>query len=120
MSGDPPEIFLRKSVDTACVSCRVSPLKETTMSKPNIYNVVLVCRNKDGAPTSIPYRVDCTPEQFDEIEYLESICNAAENNGNLIDSEFPIVVADGDPLWEAFTYVYHDDDWAKAEVITLP
>ncbi len=87
--------------------------------KPTTYNVVLVCRNSEGAPISVPYRVSCTPEEYDEVEFMDDLCLDAEAKGYVIDSEFPIVVADGDPLWEAFTYVYDEADWDNATLIDL-
>ena len=89
------------------------------MSKPNTYKVVLICRNGQSAPVSVPYRVSCTPEEFDGVEFMDDLCLDAETKGNIIDSEFPIVVSEGDPLWEPFSYVYDDEDWANATLIDL-
>jgi len=86
----------------------------------NIFPIVLICRNSDAAPASFIANVRCTIEQHNEVEYLEALCEKAEEMGYIVDNEIPIVVNSGDPLWEAFGYVYDDNDWKQAPLISLP
>lgn len=83
------------------------------------YNVVLICRNSEGAPCAYPARIACTPEQHEGVEYVDLLCEQAEKDGFIVENEVPTIVNPGDPLWEAFTYVYDDSDWDKAPLITL-
>jgi hypothetical protein len=92
------------------------PKKETIM---NEFPTILICRNSEGAPTSYPARISCTVEQHDEVEYLEALCKHAEDNGHIVDNEIPMIINPGDPLWEVFTYLYDDNDWKVAPLITL-
>ena len=53
------------------------------------------------------------------MEYLEALCKHAEDNGHIVDNEIPMIINPGDPLWEVFTYLYDDNDWKVAPLITL-
>jgi hypothetical protein len=85
----------------------------------NTFPVVLICRNSNGSPTSYAANIMCTMEEHDEVEYMEALCEKAEEDGYVIDNEVPVIANPGDPLWEPFTYVYDDEDWKNAPVITL-
>jgi hypothetical protein len=85
----------------------------------NQFNVVLICRNSAGAPCAYPARIACTMEQHEGVEYVDDLCEQAEKDGFLIEYEIPIIVNPGDPLWEPFTYVYDDADWANAPLIAI-
>ena len=87
------------------------------MNKP--YNTVLICRDSNGAPSSYPARIQCSPDQFSEVEYLDALCEKAEADGYCVDNEIPMVVNFGDPLWEPFSYVYDDADWDNAPLIVI-
>ena len=85
----------------------------------NQFNVVLICRNSEGAPCAYPARIACTTEQHDGVEYVDALCEQAEKDGFIVENEVPTIVNPGDPLWEPFTYVYDDSDWAKAPLVAL-
>lgn len=83
------------------------------------FTSILICRNSEEAPTYYPARISCTIEQHNEVEYMEALCKHAEDNGYIVDNDIPMIVNPGDPLWEPFDYVYDDNDWKNAPLITL-
>jgi hypothetical protein len=83
------------------------------------FPAILICRNTDGLPTSYPANISCTSEQQDEREYIDVLAEKAEAEGFIVDTDIPMVVNPGDPLWETFTYTYDENDWKNAPTITL-
>lgn len=81
------------------------------------HNVMLVCRTAEGQPTFFAAKVVCTSEQYDEVEYLDAVCEAAEQAGFVITEEIPTLCDDADPLGKILDY---GADWDTAPTITLP
>lgn len=90
-----------------------------SIAKP--FNVALICRTASGAPSFFCAVVICTEEQYDNVDHLEMVCEAAEKVGLTVpgfgeDSSTPILCDENDMLGKILDY---GADWESAQKLEL-
>lgn len=91
------------------------------MSEIKAFNVILICRTAIGQPSFFCAKVKCTEEQYENVDHLDMVCEAAEKVGLTVpgfgeDSSVPILCDENDMLGKILDY---GADWEAAQELDL-
>jgi len=79
----------------------------------NTHEVIVICRSNNESPSFYAAKVICTQKQYEEVDFVDMICESAELVGLTVpgfgeDGNIPIITDKDDTLGNALEYLV---DW---------
>lgn len=88
----------------------------TTTETKTPHNVMLVCRSKLGEPTFFACVVICTESQYEAVDHLDMVCEAAEERGFSVPETEPYLCDPDDALGRVLDYGADFDSAPKLDL----